>query len=334
MVASLGAISARAAEVSCNELPNVGDAAYVTADIAEAGRLLRTAYQEDQCTRKELDKACAPAKEVTPACRAARHRLSLTDISNLLRLSLILERHDPAAILKHDPAAFRAVVLIVHHRIGGLSTAFDKGSLYRDRRPELLPLVEEAKRTGAIDNLLYTRFVTRLREDQEPSSAAADCSLTAADLAANAKLSFNDFDQRGVTPSTARKLGERGCYRAAAHATEHYLLFGPKLPAEDRDIVSWHLGQFLAYSGEEAAAAKVMATTRKPANPQSSALDWDSYVVGTWAFLTKDRALLEASLAKLSAAPGEGNANNASILRRLNDCFDKTYLEAFKICAK
>jgi hypothetical protein len=161
------------------------------------------------------------------------------------------------------------------------------------------------------------------------------CGLTEADLAANAKLSFDDFDQRGTTPATARKLGERECFAEAARASEHYLLFGPDLDESRRGIVAWHMGQYLANAGDEKTAAKVIAGTRRTVNPNpADQFDWNTYVVGTWAFLTRDRALLESSTAKLSAAPGERNAINAKVLRALNNCFNKTYREALSTCMK
>jgi hypothetical protein len=159
------------------------------------------------------------------------------------------------------------------------------------------------------------------------------CGLTEADLAANAKLSFDDFDQRGTTPATARKLGERQCYAEAARASEHYLLFGPELSESDRIVVAWHLGQYLATAGDEQAAARVLSATRRPTNPiPGDGFDWNTYVIGTWAFLTKDRDLLEASTKKLSAAPGERNAINARVLRALHSCYGKSYREALRDC--
>jgi hypothetical protein len=162
------------------------------------------------------------------------------------------------------------------------------------------------------------------------------CRLTEADLAANAKLSFDDFDQRGTTPATARKLGERKCYAEAARASEHYLLFGPELDAGKRAIVAWHMGQYLASAGDEKTAAKIIAGTRRYPNPVAEDLfDWNIYVVGTWAFLTKNRALLQDASKKLSAAPGDRNAITARVLRGLERCFDKLYDEAYGgACAK
>jgi len=159
--------------------------------------------------------------------------------------------------------------------------------------------------------------------------AAEPCALTQADLAANAKLSFDDFDQRGATPATSRKLGERACYAEAARASEHYLLFGPLMDPYQRTVVAWHMGQHLALSGDEKAAAKILAATRRQPVNADDPLDWNTYVVGTWAFLTKDRDLLRAASQKLSATSGVGNAMNARVLQGLEACFEKSYRDAY-----
>jgi hypothetical protein len=163
-----------------------------------------------------------------------------------------------------------------------------------------------------------------------PSPPSYDCRLTAEDLAANARLSFEDFDQRGTTPATARKLGERGCHAEAARATEDYLLNGPVLDDYQRNVVRWHLGQYLASAGNEQAAARVIASTRRPVDPQRPEFDWNTYVTGVWAFLVRNRPLLEQASARLSAASGRANGLNARILGRLLRCFDQSYRQAIE----
>lgn len=159
---------------------------------------------------------------------------------------------------------------------------------------------------------------------------AARCTLSKTDVAANSKLSFADFDQLGSTEATARRLGERKCYAEAARATEHYLVHGPILDDYQRNVVRWHLGQYLASAGDERAAAHIMASTRRVPDPARPDFDWNSYVTGTWAFLVKDRALLAKSAATLAAAPDRENGMNARILRRLTTCFDRSYREAYE----
>lgn len=163
------------------------------------------------------------------------------------------------------------------------------------------------------------------------TAAAEGCTLTLEDKAANAKLSFDDFDQKATLASTGRKLMERGCADAAAEAWADYLIRGPiPLPNQQR-VLLWHLGQALAIAGDEKNAARVMAATRKPdpSPPESGPLNWNDYVVGTWAFLVKDRLLLERMRDAVRASPGPGNKMNGDLLAAMARCFDRPYSEIF-----
>ncbi len=156
------------------------------------------------------------------------------------------------------------------------------------------------------------------------------CTVTNEQRDANRTLSFLDFDQRGVTPQTARKLGERKCYAEAAAASEDYLLFGPDLTRREADVVSWHLAQYLASSGREAEAARVMATTRREPEETPDGFDWNTYLIGSHAFLTGDRPMLDDAVARLTAQGGQRNLMNGRVLRRLQKCFGRPYLEAYE----
>lgn len=164
-----------------------------------------------------------------------------------------------------------------------------------------------------------------------PTQADASCKLTSSDLTMNASLSYQDFDQTGVSPTTARKLGERGCYTEAARATEDYLAHAPFLTAREIRNLTWHLGQYLASAGDQKTAAPLLIAARAPSDepPQPDGFDWNTYVLGTWAFLVKDREELTAALSRLSKAPGERNAMNAKVLARFVKCFDHSYLDAY-----
>lgn len=132
----------------------------------------------------------------------------------------------------------------------------------------------------------------------QAAEPAPTCEVTEAQRAANRRLSFMEFDQEGATPQTARKLGERKCYAEAAAASEDYLLFGPELTRREADVVSWHLAQYLASSGREAEAARVMATTRREPEETPDGFDWNTYLTGSYAFLVGDRALLDEAAAR------------------------------------
>jgi hypothetical protein len=160
------------------------------------------------------------------------------------------------------------------------------------------------------------------------ATPGADCTLTLEDKKANADLSFVEFDQEGTIPSTARQLAMRGCYREAAEAMEDYLITGVVENLHQQRIMRFHLGQYLASAGDEREAAYVIAGTKNPEQPRNAFIDWNTYVDGTWAFLVKDRAILDASFEALSAASGNGNALDLHDLARLRRCFHRSYLDA------
>lgn len=159
----------------------------------------------------------------------------------------------------------------------------------------------------------------------------ASCVLTEADKVANAKLNFDEFDQKGVSVATARKLGERGCFAEAYEATVDYLIHGPVAQPGEQRVMLWHMGQFLAMKGEEKRAAEIMAATRRydPAPPESGPLNWNDYVTGTWAFLVKDRNLLQRMRDRVLMSPGKFNAINGSLLAGMERCFDRPYIVAY-----
>ncbi|GAA0525015.1 hypothetical protein FHS83_001883 [Rhizomicrobium palustre] len=159
--------------------------------------------------------------------------------------------------------------------------------------------------------------------------ASPPCALTPADKAANAALSYDDFDQKGALPSSFRALDTRGCDREAAAAAEDYMLHHPGLSDGERINVLFHEGQSLAVSGAERTAAMLIAAAKDLSQKPDDPFDWNTYVEGTWAFLVKERGRLEAATTKLSSSRGEGNAINAQILRGLLGCFDRTYKEAY-----
>jgi hypothetical protein len=157
----------------------------------------------------------------------------------------------------------------------------------------------------------------------------AMCALTEADRVGNRALDFAAFDQQGKLPSSARALAGRRCFAEAAEANIDYLLRGPDLPDYQRNVVRFHTGQYLASSGREKEAALIIATTRRGPNPERPNFDWDTYVVGTYAFLAKDRGLLDTMAEKLSAKDDDGSRMNAKVLRRFQRCFDQPYRIAY-----
>ena len=155
------------------------------------------------------------------------------------------------------------------------------------------------------------------------------CHLTAADKAANAQLSFDDFDQKGVSPVTWRRLSTRGCHALAVEAAEDYLVHGRFKTASEQRVLMFHIGQSLGMSGKYEAAALMVAATKTPASEPSVDLDWNTYVDGTWAFLKRDKAALTRARDTLAAEPGKSNEINGSVLTGLLTCFDRPYEVAY-----
>lgn len=164
------------------------------------------------------------------------------------------------------------------------------------------------------------------------ASAYSSCTLSAADKAANAKLSFDDFDQKGAVASTWRQLEQRGCHMRAAEAADDYLVNGPPLTPAHKSDVLFHEAQSLAIAGRNLEAARLVAAAVPPDHAGHGDLDWNAYLRGTWGFLAKDRSVLDDAIARMSGEPGEANRIDANVLRGLAMCFDRSYEEAYNKC--
>jgi hypothetical protein len=155
------------------------------------------------------------------------------------------------------------------------------------------------------------------------------CHLTAADKAANAQLSFDDFDQKGVSPVTWRRLSTRGCHLLAVESAEDYLVHAHFRTASEQRVLMFHIGQSLGMIGKYDAAAMMVAGTKTPTSESSGDLDWNTYVDGTWAFLKRDKAALARAREILVAETGKGNEINGAVLTGLLNCFDQPYEAAY-----
>jgi hypothetical protein len=158
------------------------------------------------------------------------------------------------------------------------------------------------------------------------------CHLTQEDKAANARLSFDDFDQKGSLPSTWRALMHANCPGRAAEAADDYLVNGPGLTPDQKSDVLFHEAQALAIMGDNAQASRLVSAAIPPDRSGHGELDWTTYLEGTWAFLVKDRAALDAAATRMMAEPGDSNRMDGNVLRGLQMCFDKDYDTAYNDC--
>lgn len=153
------------------------------------------------------------------------------------------------------------------------------------------------------------------------------CSFTEANGLANRKLLWTEFDLSPERAKTSMWFNAQGCYRSAVAAGADYLAQGPLLPVRAQAIITFHMARNLARTGDHAGAARLAAASRRSDQAPDAPLDWNTYVTGFYAYLVKDRQLLDTSHAKLTAAGGEANATNAKVLERAQRCFNRPFAE-------
>lgn len=160
------------------------------------------------------------------------------------------------------------------------------------------------------------------------AASIGSCSFSQADLVANDRLSYDDFDQKGVLSSTWRALDNRQCYKASVTVMQDYLISGPIGTSTQRQDLLFHLGQSLGMAGHNSEAALVIAGARR-GGIEPDGFDFGTYVVGTWAYFVHDRSKLQVTRDKLRVESGYGNQLNTRALTGLISCFNKPYQEAY-----
>jgi hypothetical protein len=168
----------------------------------------------------------------------------------------------------------------------------------------------------------------------QAADTTATCEITSADKASNAQMSFDDFDQKGVSAATWRQLSNRGCDAAAVEAAEDYLTHARFTKASEQHDVVFHLAQSLGMAGKYEEAALMVASAKSPVPTPGADLDWNTYLDGTWAFFKRDRATLAQARQTLVSEPGRGNQINGSVLTGLFRCFDKPYRIAYQAACR
>ena len=157
-----------------------------------------------------------------------------------------------------------------------------------------------------------------------------DVTACAVDVSSQIARPWPDFEFSTETPGGPMWLAGRGCYRAAAVISREYLAKGQPLSVREQAITQLHMARNWAYSGDEKAAAQAAASARRSdlRTDQEIPLDWNSYVQGLYAFLVKDRVLLDDNLRRLTTSGRQGDALNGRNLAALANCFDRPYVEA------
>lgn len=158
--------------------------------------------------------------------------------------------------------------------------------------------------------------------------AVTSCELTTGQKTANRLKPWADFEFDTETPGAPMWFAAQGCYVHAARSSEDYLANGPLLTVRQQAITIFHMGRNAAFSGDEKAAARIVAAARSSDQPAAGSLDWNAYVQGVHAFLVKDGVALDRAIARLSSSSLESDATNADNLRRLRAGFERGYWEA------
>jgi hypothetical protein len=152
---------------------------------------------------------------------------------------------------------------------------------------------------------------------------ASDCSvLLKKHLQSDLALSYSEFDQ--THGKGWRVLTDQKCHLEAAQLIERYI---EKNAATESSLV-WHIAQARALAGKYKSAIKFarksLATPEKAAQNK---LRWNDYVLGTVAFLERDKDELIKRRDILEAEKNThfGNEMNLKILDSFVRYFDKSY---------
>jgi len=159
-------------------------------------------------------------------------------------------------------------------------------------------------------------------------------------------LDENQFDQ-DMSGGWRALSSTPGCELAAADLLRDYR----QAHGDDWGLLYWHEAQLRAFVGQYKEAIALMKHSYMPADKA----DWNAYVDATIAFLRKDSDALKRAREKLTAVPppvgvgvppvidgymeaefDDGSKKrirwpiNIDVVEGLENCFDKTYAEAYK----
>ncbi|WP_287830312.1 hypothetical protein [Idiomarina sp.] len=156
------------------------------------------------------------------------------------------------------------------------------------------------------------------------------------------KMSPRNFDQ-DFEKGWVQVADKEGCKEASANLISLYYTVRD-LPAPVTQTLKFHEAQLRAELGQTQHAISLFKETLREKNKNG----WNYYVLGTIAFLEKDREKLTEAIQSLSNVkkpegfnPVDSNGNpikvewppNLDVLQRYNQCFEKGYLEAYSGCS-
>lgn len=177
---------------------------------------------------------------------------------------------------------------------------------------------------------------------QVGDDAAVDCAAEEQALIEDGvlELDFQSFDQD--LEGGWRTLANRGCMVEAATLIERYLEENPAAANERTNLLHFHAGQVLAFSGETDRAIShfersfesfdLILQLREDEEDELADMlvGWNLYVEGTLAFLRRDREALTEALGELRTHDDDVSRTNLAIVERFLENFDGTYADAYR----
>ncbi|WP_156029701.1 hypothetical protein [Sphingomonas sp. URHD0057] len=117
---------------------------------------------------------------------------------------------------------------------------------------------------------------------------------------------------------------DRGCVDAAVATLQAYRKADAgRMTSQQRDELSFHVGQALAMSGREREAIPHFES----AVSRDSAAEWSAYVAANLGFVRKDRKQVEDALAAYEKVAGQ-TSMRLGFIRGFLRCPDRPYMEA------
>ena len=152
-------------------------------------------------------------------------------------------------------------------------------------------------------------------------AAASPCpTAPAADLLA---LHYDAFDTSPAERAWRSLLGRSCVDTAVGTLTAYRAANASRLTAEQRDELTFHIGQALAMSGREKESIEHFMA----AAGAGSTAEWSAYVAANLGFVRKDRAQVEQALAAYEKI-AKPDSMRLGFIRGFLRCLDKPYMEA------